>query len=277
VPFSSTRRTFLGAAGVVGLSRLGAAPISDNSDDFKLGVATYSLRKFSRADAIRMIKDLNTPYVSVKEFHLRYKDSPEELEKGRKEFADAGLKIMSGGVISFHDDDEAPIRKYFDYARTCGMPLMIIMPTHANMGKVEQLAKEYNIRVAIHNHGPEDKNFPTPQSALEVVRKMDPRCGVCIDLGHTANTGTDVVKSIADAGDRLFDVHIKDMKSFSDIDSQCDVGEGAMPIPAIFKQLRNIDYRGCVNLEYEIHPENPLPGMQKSFSYMRGVRAGLHG
>src|SRR5690242_7953311 len=98
VPFSSTRRTFLGAAGVVGLSRLGAAPVSDNSGDFKLGVATYSLRKFSRPDAIRMIQDLNTPYVSVKEFHLRYKDSPEELQKGRKEFADAGLKIMSGGV-----------------------------------------------------------------------------------------------------------------------------------------------------------------------------------
>jgi sugar phosphate isomerase/epimerase len=109
------------------------------------------------------------------------------------------------------------------------------------------------------------------------VRKLDRRCGLCMDAGHSARTGVDVVKSIAEAGDRLFDMHVKDLSDPKAKDSQCDVGDGAMPFPAIFKQLKKMGYTGCVNLEYEIHAKDPLPGMQRSFSYMRGVLAGLAG
>jgi sugar phosphate isomerase/epimerase len=140
---------------------------------------------------------------------------------------------------------------------------------------VESLVKEYNIKIAIHNHGPEDKNFPTPQSVLEVVRPLDPRCGLCMDIGHSARTGIDLVKTIQDAGSRLIDMHVKDLRDLSKKESQCDVGDGAMPFPAIFKQLHKMNYQGCVNLEYEIMENDPMPGMQRSFSYMRGVLAGL--
>lgn len=275
----TSRRGFLaGAAGFAGLSAAAAVPVIDNeSAGFKLGVATYSLREFQRALAIKMIKELKTPYVSVKEFHLPYRSSADELEKGRKEFEKAGIKIMSGGNISLAKDDEADIRKYFAYAKTCGMPMIVCAPSHANLKKLEAAVKEYNIRAAIHNHGPEDKHFPTPQSVLEAVRGLDPRVGLCMDVGHSARTGVDVVKSIAEAGPRLLDMHIKDLKSPSEKGSQCDVGEGAMPIVAIFKQLQKMGYKGCVNLEYEINADNPLPGMQKSFAYMRGVLAGLKG
>jgi len=110
-----------------------------------------------------------------------------------------------------------------------------------------------------------------------VVKNMDPRVGLCIDVGHTARTGVDVVQSIAEAGPRLLDMHIKDLRSLSDKDSQCRVGEGAMPVVAIFKQLKKMKYQGMVNLEYEIDAENPLPGMIQSFAYMRGVLDGLRG
>jgi len=272
------RRGFLATAGLAAFAAPSPAPAAGETDfPFKLGVASYSFREYSRALAIRCIKQLRTPYVSVKEFHLPYRSSPEELAEGRQEFERAGLQIMSGGNISLSKDDPNDIRRYFEYAKMCGMPMMVCAPTHSSVGLVEKFVKEYNIRIAIHNHGPEDKQFPTPQSVLEVVRNMDPRCGLCIDVGHTARAGADVVESIVAAGDRLFDMHIKDLRTFEPHAIQCDVGEGIMPIVGIFKQLRKMGYSGCVNLEYEINGDNPLPGMQNSFSYMRGVLAGLKG
>jgi len=107
------------------------------------------------------------------------------------------------------------------------------------------------------------------------VKGMDPRMGLCIDLGHTVRTGTDVVRAVADAGPRLLDMHAKDLRDLKVAESQCIVGEGKMPIPGIFRQLRQINYPGYVNLEYEIDADNPLPGMKQSFAYMRGVLAGL--
>ena len=276
--FELNRRGFLAAAALAGAGASRPAAADEKSaGTLKLGVASYSLRAYRRTLAIHCIQQLRTPYVSVKEFHLPYCGTPEELERGREEFARAGLKIMSGGNIGLSKDDPADIRRYFEYARMCGMPMMVCAPTHSNIRTVEKFVKEYNIRIAIHNHGPEDKQFPTPQSVLKVVRDLDPRCGLCIDCGHTARAGADVIESIAEAGPRLFDMHIKDLRTFEPHAVQCAVGEGIMPIPGIFKQLHKMGYQGCVNLEYEINEDDPLPGMQVSMSYMRGVLAGLKG
>ena len=82
------------------------------------------------------------------------------------------------------------------------MPLIVCAPTHDTLPLMEKYVKQYDIKIAIHNHGPEDKHFPTPQSVLEAVRNMDPRCGLCIDVGHTARTGVDVVESVRGWPDR---------------------------------------------------------------------------
>ncbi|MGD2152165.1 MAG: sugar phosphate isomerase/epimerase [Gemmatimonadales bacterium] len=257
-----------------------AAACSSRTDSgaaagIKLGVATYSLRELSRAAAIAAIRALRARYVSVKSFHLPYESSPAELAAGRREFEDAGLEIVSGGVITLQQDDDDDIRTYFEYARACGMPLMVIAPTPTTLPRIDRFVRQYDIAVAIHNHGPEDRYFPGPREALPVIRDMDPRVGLCVDLGHAARTGVDVVESLAEAGDRVLDVHIKDLRDLLDRESQCIVGEGAMPVPAIFRQLAAMGYTGHVNLEYEIDASNPLPGMQRSFAYMRGVLAGL--
>lgn len=207
--FQATRRGFLGsAAGLAGLAAGRAnAAVEDTPYGVKLGVASYSLREFQRSLAIQCIKALKTPYVSVKEYHLTYNSTPDELEKGRHEFEKAGLKIMSGGNIGLPNDDLADMRHYFEYAKTAGMPLIVCAPTHQNLKKLEALVKEYNIKAAIHNHGPEDKHFPSPQSVLEAVHSLDPRVGLCMDVGHSARTGVDLVKTVADAGPRLLDMH----------------------------------------------------------------------
>ncbi len=254
---------------------LGAQEYRIRGADLKLGVASYSFRKFSRAQAIAMTKQLGTPYLNVKDVHLPLNSTPEEIDAAKKEFEEAGIILVGCGNVSFAKDDEADMRSKFEYAKRAGFPLIVCAPTAVTLPKLEKFVKEYDIKIAVHNHGPEDHNFPTPQSVLKVVRNMDPRCGCCIDVGHTSRTGVNVVESIVEAGPRLLDMHIKDLADPMVKDSQVAVGEGKLPIRQIFIQLIKMRYAGCVNLEYEINAENPLPGMQKSFSYMRGLLADL--
>ncbi|GLC23852.1 sugar phosphate isomerase/epimerase family protein [Roseisolibacter agri] len=277
---SPTRRAFLhtSACAAAGLalgapSRVRAQPATTAA--VRLGVASYSLRKFPRARAIEMVRALGTPYVNVKSVHADYALSAAELAAARREFEAAGLQLVGGGTITFAHDTDDDVRRYFDYARALGLPLIVATCDPAILPRVERFATRYDVRVAIHNHGPEDRHYPAPADALRHVRTMDPRMGLCIDVGHTARTGADVVQAIADAGPRLLDMHAKDLRDLTARDSQCIVGEGRIPFPEIFRQLQAMRYAGVVNLEYEIDAADPLPGMQRSFAYMRGVLAGL--
>jgi sugar phosphate isomerase/epimerase len=271
----TTRRGFLGAAvALAGLCAESAtAAINNEAGGFKLGVTTWSFREFQRGLTIDMIKELKTPYVSVKEFHLPYRSTPEELAAGRRDFEKAGLTIIAGGNITLPKNDEADMRKYFEYAKACGMPMIICAPTHDNLKLLERFVREYDI---IHNHGPKDRNFPTPRSVIDAVKDLDPRVGLCMDIGHSAAAGVDIVEAVSEAGPRLLDVHVKDMKSAQDESTGCDMGEGVLPIVSFFKQLQKIGYRGGVNLEYEFNVDAPLTGMLKCFAYMRGVQAALN-
>ncbi len=279
------RRTFLGAS-AAGLASvvMGAPrtlppqppePPQPPPTSFNLGIASYSLRNFPRDKAIDMVKALGTPYVNFKSVHLPFESSPDQLAAARREIEAAGLVIVGGGVITFDEDTDAGVEKYFAYAKAAGMPLIAIHTDPKLLPRIERFAKQYDIKVAIHNHGPEDKHFPSPYDALPHVKQLDPRIGLCIDVGHTVRTGTDVVRAVADVGPRLLDMHMKDLRDLTAKGSQCILGEGAIPIADIFRQLGAMGYRGYVNLEYEIDPDAPLPGMKQSFAYMRGALAGL--
>jgi sugar phosphate isomerase/epimerase len=284
-----SRRTFVrttaaGAVGVVGAAAglrtvAGASSASDAlvaaPERIKLGVASYSLREFPRDQAIAMVKALDTPYINVKSFHMPYELAPAELAAARAEIEAAGLQIVGGGTITFEEDTEEEVGAYFEYAKAAAMPLIVATADPRILPRIERFAKAYDIKVAIHNHGPEDRFYPAPQDALKHIRTMDPRMGLCIDVGHTVRTGTDVVQEIAEAGPRLLDMHAKDLRDLAVQESQCIVGEGAIPFPEIFRELQAMRYAGHVNLEYEIDADDPLPGMKQSFAYMRGVLAGL--
>src|SRR5581483_8653353 len=201
---------------------------------FRLGVASYSFRKFSRAQAIEMTKQLGTPYLNIKDVHLPLTSTPDQIDAAKKEFMDAGIILVGCGTVYFKEDSDADIRPKFEYAKRAGFPLMVSMPNRDVLPKLEKYVKEYDIKIAVHNHGPEDKNFPTPQSALKIVKDMDPRCGLCIDIGHTARTGVNVVEAVAEAGPRLLDMHVKDLVDPAAKDSQVAVGEGKLPFPRMF-------------------------------------------
>ena len=240
----------------------------------RLGIASYTFRNFDQAHLISFMKELKTPYLNVKDVHLPMTPA-DQVATRAAEYRAAGLKLSTGGTISFTKDEDEDIRQKFEYCKAAGITLIVGAPTHQVLPRLEKFIKQYNIRVGIHNHGPEDKNFPSPLDVLAAVGKMDPRIGCCIDVGHTMRSGTDVVTSLRKAGPRLFDVHMKDLAEATKKDSQVAVGDGIMPIHDIFQTLVAMRYAGNVDLEYEIFPDNPLPGVIKSFAYMRGVLAGM--
>jgi sugar phosphate isomerase/epimerase len=274
-----TRRNLITSVGMLAAARSATAAAGDApTASFRVGVATYSFREFQRGLAIKMIKQLGLTQVSVKQdFHIPYTLTPAEVTKAAGEFKRSGMTIVSCGNTDMKSSDPADLRKYFEHAKACGTPMLVTAPLHENLSVIEKLAREYDVQIAIHTHGPEDKNFPSPKVVLDAVKGMDPRMGLCMDVGHSMRAGADVVQEIVNAGPRLLDVHFKDLKDGTKADSQCDVGEGVMPVVAIFRQLQKVGYRGCVNLEYEINSDNPMPGMLRSFGYMHGVIAGMMG
>jgi sugar phosphate isomerase/epimerase len=260
----TSRRGFLQsipAAAAASAAGVSAAQPAAPAAGVRLGIASYSFREFSRRLCIKYTKELGISLLTVKEFHALYRSTPEELDRARRDFENAGITLTCGGTVYMLKDDPEDVKFYFEYAKRLGLPMMNIGPTAKSLPVIERFVKEYGIKVAVHNHGPEDN--------------MDPRVGLCVDVGHTTRTGKDVLEEIEKAGARLLDLHIKDLRDLKDARSQCDVGDGKMPIPQIFRLLMKMNYAGVAHLEYEINVDNPVPGMHRSFAYMRGVLAGL--
>jgi len=246
---------------------LAASPI-------RLGIASYTFRKFDDSHLIDFMHQLKTPYLNLKDVHLPMKPLDQVAPLAAK-YRAAGFKLTAAGTISFNKDDDEDIRAKFEYVKAAGIPVMVAMPSREVLPKLEKYVKQYDIKFAIHNHGPEDKNFPSPLDVLAAVKNMDPRIGCCIDVGHTMRTGTDPVEAIRKVGHRVFDIHMKDLAQERVKESQVAVGEGLMPVRDIFRTLIDIHYPGDVDLEYEIHDDDPMPGVVESFAYMRGVLAGM--
>jgi sugar phosphate isomerase/epimerase len=249
---------------------------ADEASPIRLGVASYTFRNFTRTQMIGFLKQLKVTGLNTKDVkdHLP-KDATEEAA-ATADYTAAGISLHAAGTIYFDKDEDADIRSKFEYCKRAGISVIVAGdPAPTTLPRIEKFVKEYDIRFAIHNHGPEDKLWHSPLDVLNAVKNMDPRMGCCIDVGHTARAGTDVVQAIREVGPRLFNMHIKDLTSFQDKESQVAVGEGIMPVQKVFETLFAMKYKGFVDLEYEIHADDPMPGVMNSFAFMRGVLAGL--
>ncbi len=242
----------------------------------RLGLASYTFRNFSRAQMIAFMKELNVLALNAKDVKDHLPVDPHEEAAALADYAAPGIALHAAGTIYFAKDEDADIRSKFEYAKRAGIGVIVAGdPALETLPRIEKFVSEYDIRIAIHNHGPEDKLWHSPLDVLNAVKNMDPRIGCCIDVGHTARAGTDVVGAIREAGPRLFNVHMKDLANFQSKDSQVAVGEGIMPVRKIFEALLAMRYGGFVDLEYEIHADDPMPGVTSSFAYMRGLLADL--
>ena len=265
----------LAASKEVFASTAGQPPANEGAA-IRLGVASYTFRNFGRAQMIGFLKQLNVLELNAKDVkdHLPM-DSQQEVA-AQADYATAGIKLHAAGTIYFPKDEDADIRSKFEYCKRSGIGVIVAGdPAPGTLPRIEKFVKEYDIRLAIHNHGPEDKFWHSPLDILRVLEGTDQRMGCCIDVGHTVRAGTDVLQAIHEVGSRLHNVHMKDLASFQSKESQVAVGEGLMPVKKIFEALAKIKYKGFVDLEYEIHADDPMPGVIESLAYMRGVLAGM--
>ncbi len=242
----------------------------------RLGLASYTFRNFSRAQLIGFMRQLRVTSLNAKDVKDHLPAAPDAEAAALADYKAAGISLHGVGAVSFAKADEAEIRGKFEYARRAGVPVIVAGdPTDETLPILDRMVREYDLRIAIHNHGPEDHRWHSPLDVLAAVKTLDPRMGCCIDLGHAARAGADLPAAIRAAGARLFNVHIKDLADTTSRESQVAVGEGILPIRGIFRALAEIRYPGYVDLEYEIHPEDPMPGAIASFAYLRGVLAGM--
>jgi sugar phosphate isomerase/epimerase len=263
-----------GAASLPALAQ--PKPASGKPSPIRLGMASYTFRNFTRAQVIGFMKQLNLTALNCKDTKDHLPMDAAEEAKALSDYSAAGIELHAVGTVYFPKDEDDDIRNKFEYAKRAGVKVIVAGdPKPEVLPRIEKFVKEYDIRLAIHNHGPEDKVWPSPLDVLKAVKNLDPRMGCCIDVGHCVRAGTDVVQAIHEVGPRLFNIHMKDLADFTSKESQVAVGEGIMPIREIFDALIATKYPGYVDLEYEIHGDDPMPGVTESFAYMRGVLAGM--
>lgn len=239
-------------------------------------MASYTFRNFDRAQMIGFLKQLNVVDLNAKDVRDHLPADERGEAAALQDYSAAGIHLHAAGVISFTKDEDADIRAKFEYAKRARIPVIVGGdPSPETLPRIEKFVKEYDIRVAIHNHGPEDRIWHSPLDVLKAVKSLDPRIGCCIDVGHTVRAGTDVVQAIHEAGTRLYNVHMKDLTNFQDKQSQAAVGDGKMPVRKIFEALIAEKYSGFVDLEYEVRPDDPMPGVVRSCAFMREVLADM--
>ena len=270
----------LAAAASAPAAAFAAAPVPEPGPvapaPFKLGLASYTFRSFTRDKVIENIKTLKLTTVNCKDVkdHLPFAEGPEA--EAVAAYKAAGIAITGAGTVTFDKDDDGDIRSKFEYLKRAGAPMVVAGGgTPAILQRIEKFVKEYDIKFALHNHGPEDKMWHSPLDVLKVVKNMDIRMGCCIDIGHCARAGVNPAEAVLAVGQRLHGMHAKDLANYQSRDSQVDVGDGIIPIHDVFKNLIAVKYKGYVDLEYEINGDNPMPGVIKSYAYMRGVLAGM--
>ena len=281
---SFSRRHFLGTSALAAAAAVSGArpanaeaiPASGKPSPIKLGLASYTFRNFTRDQMIGFMKQLHVTDLNCKDAKDHLPMDPAQEAQAVADYAANGIKLHAVGTVYFPKDEDDDIRSKFEYAKRAGVNVIVAGdPAPETLPRIEKFVKEYDIRLAIHNHGPEDKIYHSPFDVMKVVKDMDPRIGCCIDVGHAARAGTNLVEAIHAVGPRIYDLHVKDLTSFENKESQVAVGEGILPFREMFKALIEINYPGYVDLEYEIHGDDPMPGVIESFAFMRGVLDGM--
>jgi len=268
-----SRRNFLRITGLGTItSAMATSCATDKSlpitkPSFNLGLCSYSLRAFKVDEAIEMTRKVGLEYISLKDFHLSLNSDNATIMQTIEKFTKAGITVYACGVVYMKNKDE--INRAFDYAKSAGIKIIVGVPPHELLETVHEKVKEYDIKVAIHNHGPGDKLYPTSDSAYQRIRHMDKRMGLCMDIGHTQRSGQNPADEILKYADRMLDFHIKDVSEASAKGSGVVVGAGVIDIPAVLNALSQINYRGIAAFEYEKDSKDPMPGLTQSVEYVR--------
>ena len=279
----SSRRQFFHRAGTgavvsmagltLGLSPRGkaaAAPVApEKQRPFRLAMASYSLRNFNLDGALKITAALDLEAICLKSMHLPLESSNEEIAAAVAKVKAAGIRLYGGGVIYMGNQEQ--VDRAFEYAKAAGMTRIVGVPVPKMLPLVNDKVQQYDIAVCIHNHGPTDATYPTPDVVYEKIKNLDRRVGICHDVGHTARAGKDPAVISRLCADRILDVHLKDVTEPTKKGHAIACGRGVIDLPALLQAFAEIHYQGYLSFEYEEDPDNPLPGMAESVGYIRGI------
>jgi sugar phosphate isomerase/epimerase len=278
----NTRRQFLKIAGT-GVLAAGApslyasspseAPSSQvkSKDIFTTGIAGYTFVKLDIERSVRIMKTVGVQDLSIKDFHLPYNSTQEQITNILDKFRTAGLSVYGVGVV-YMKTKEA-VDQAFEYARMAGVKTIICAPDYELLPYVDQKVKSADFKLAIHNHGPDNPLYPNATDIYNHIKNLDPKIGICIDIGHTTRDGSDPAKDILKYGSRIYDVHIKDVDKAAKEGKTVEMGRGIINIPTVVDALRKIKFSGHCSLEFEKDAADPLAGVAESIGYWKGVLA----
>ncbi|HMJ69875.1 MAG TPA: sugar phosphate isomerase/epimerase [Cyclobacteriaceae bacterium] len=234
-----------------------------------LALASYTLRTLKLDDVIKTLIRLGIKAVAFKSMHMPLEASAEDLKAIGDKVRAAGIDLYGAGVIYMKTQQE--VENAFVYASAAGLKTIVGVPNHDFLPLVNDLVKKHNIKLAIHNHGPGDDLYHSPNDVWAKIKDLDKRIGLCIDVGHVIRIKEDPIPMIAKYKDRLYDLHIKDVNKSEEDGTPVEFGRGVIDIPGIIKALKKINYSNYVAIEYEKDGDDPIPGLAESVGYLRGI------
>ena len=275
----SSRRRFLqkassalvlgAAAPVLASQNVSNNPTQASGDLFRLGMAGYTFVNFKLDQALEMMRKVDVHYLCIKDFHLPLNSTEEQIAAFHETLKKSDVTGYAVGPIYMKTTQE--IDNGFEYAKKVGVKLIIGVPNEDLLPYIDKKVKEYDMRYAIHIHGPDIKIWPSASSVINAVSNLDARIGLCFDMGHDKRNGDDPIADLKKYANRIFDIHLKNVTAASKEGKTCEVGRGIIDIPAFVKMLRKIKYSGTCSLEYEKDMKDPLAGIAESVGYFKGV------
>ena len=266
---SMTRRDLLRSLGATAL--LSALPRGifaagdPNYADFNMGLQTYTLRAFSFEETIDHLKDLGLKYAQFFSKQLPITDDKSKIEAAKQKLKDADIQILSWGVQGFTKDADKT-KKAFEFAKAMGFSVYSANPSADSFESLAPLAKEHGIKIAIHNHGPDDKSYGRLEQVQKAVEKWPVEIGACVDTGHVLRSGENPIDWIKALGPRVHDVHLKD---FSDAKTEHILGKGKLDVVGVLKALKDVKFPGILAIEYELNEKNPIADVKEGLAVVR--------
>jgi inosose dehydratase len=245
--------------------------IENATDSFTIGMAGYTFREFTVDKTIEMMKRTGVTNLSLKDFHLPMNSTQEQITSVLDKFKSSGINVYTVGVVYMKTQES--VDQAFEYARMAGVKMIVGAPDYELLPYVEKKIISYDFKMAIHNHGPDNPLYPNATDIWNHIKDLDPRIGICIDIGHTTRDGQDPSSDIEKYSKRIYDIHIKDVDKAAKEGKTVEMGRGIINIPKVVATLRKIKYNGKCSLEFEKDMKDPLPGIAESIGYFKGVMA----
>lgn len=272
--WTTTRRGFLKAgavaAGTLALGTRGAFAADEAYGGFRMGAQSYSFRNFDYKGAIERLKQLGLNNIEYCSVHFPPVTGHENFPEVHGYIKESGVNPVCYGVESFSDNVEAS-RLKFEFGKAMGLELITANPMRNAFDSLEALTEEYGIGIAIHNHGP-GADYDGVRDTLKAVEGRSPLIGACVDTGHVIRSGEKPHEVIRELGSRVLSLHLKDWIHGGE---EQILGEGDLDLVEVAKALKEINFKGPLNLEFELSPEDPVPGMAKGLENWKQAVASI--